>query len=115
MDVDITPELPPERAAVLKDAERDYARGLQHDGRWRHLWRVAGQYANYSVFDVSDHDELHEVLSALPLFPYMDLVVTALARHPSAIDREADIEGGESGGTEQPHNTDEKEDRNHHD
>ncbi len=51
-----------------------------------HLWRIAGQYANVSVFDVADHDELHAILSGLPLFPFMEMTVTPLARHPSAIE-----------------------------
>jgi muconolactone D-isomerase len=46
---------------------------------------VVGEYANYSVFDVESHDELHTLLSGLPLFPYMTMQVTPLARHPSAI------------------------------
>jgi muconolactone D-isomerase len=49
--------------------------------------RVAGRYANISVSDVVDHDELHAILSSLPLFSFMDINVTALARHPSAIGR----------------------------
>jgi muconolactone D-isomerase len=49
------------------------------------LWRVAGQYANYSVLDVESNDELHTLLSSLPLFPYMAIQVTPLAQHPSAI------------------------------
>jgi muconolactone D-isomerase len=48
---------------------------------------VAGRYANVSVLDVSSVDELHELLSGLPLFPYLDIRVTPLARHPNAIDR----------------------------
>ena len=60
---------------------------LQGDGRWRHLWRVAGAYANVSIFDVASHDELHELLSGLPLFPYLTIEVTPLAAHPSAIER----------------------------
>jgi muconolactone D-isomerase len=36
---------------------------------------------------VTDHDELHTLLSSLPLFPFMDITVTPLARHPSAIAR----------------------------
>lgn len=44
-----------------------------------------GEYANVSVFDVEDHDTLHRLLSGLPLFPYLRLKVTPLARHPSAI------------------------------
>ncbi|PWG73908.1 muconolactone delta-isomerase, partial [Enterococcus hirae] len=43
------------------------------------------QYANYSIFDVASHDELHELLTSLPLYPYMDVDVVPLARHPSAL------------------------------
>jgi muconolactone D-isomerase len=46
---------------------------------------VVGEYANYSVFDVASNDELHDLLQGLPLFPYMEIQVTPLARHPSAI------------------------------
>jgi pimeloyl-ACP methyl ester carboxylesterase len=35
--------------------------------------------------DVESPTELHELLSALPLFPYMHVTVTALCRHPSSI------------------------------
>lgn len=62
------------------------SRGNTRAGKWRHLWRIAGAYANVSVFDVADQDELHAILSTLPLFPFMDIAVTPLARHPSAID-----------------------------
>ena len=47
---------------------------------------IAGLYSNISVFDVESHDELHAILSELPLFPFMKISVTPLARHPSAID-----------------------------
>ena len=69
----------------LKAEEKAFSQKLQHEGKWRHLWRVAGQYANYSVFDVESNDELHALLSQLPLFPYMQIQVTPLAKHPSAI------------------------------
>lgn len=69
----------------LKAEEKAFSQKLQHEGRWRHLWPVAGQYANYSVFDVESNDELHMLLSSLPLFPYMVINVTPLAQHPSAI------------------------------
>jgi muconolactone D-isomerase len=69
----------------LKADEKAFSQKLQHEGTWRHLWRVAGQYANYSVFDVESNDELHTLLSALPLFPYLAIQVTPLAQHPSAI------------------------------
>ena len=69
----------------LKAAEKARAQELQRSGKWRHLWRIAGQYANISVFDVADHDELHAILSSLPLFPFMEITVTPLSRHPSAV------------------------------
>lgn len=69
----------------IKAAEKAYSQMLQKSGKWLHIWRVVGEYANYSIFDVSSNDELHELLSGLPLFPYMQIKVTPLAKHPSAI------------------------------
>ena len=46
---------------------------------------MVGAYSNLSIFDVADNDELHELLWNLPLFPYMDMTITPLAEHPSAI------------------------------
>lgn len=85
MQVNIPHDLDPAAAAELIAEEKAYSQQLQRDGRWRHLWRVVGQYANYSVFDVTGNDELHQMLSALPLYPYMTLNVTPLAQHPSAL------------------------------
>ena len=85
MTVHLPAGLDPEVVTELKATEKQRALDLQRQGRWRHLWRVAGKYANVSVFDVADHDELHEILSTLPLFPYMDVTVTPLAEHPSAL------------------------------
>ena len=85
MDVNIPHDLSVERANEIKAREKAYSQELQRDGRWLHLWRVVGEYANYSIFEVSSNDELHQLLSQLPLFPYMKLQVTPLAKHPSAI------------------------------
>ncbi len=86
MDVHLPPDMDPELAEELKRKERELAQHLQRDGRWLHLWRVAGRYANVSVFDVRSPDELHDIISGLPMFPYMDVRVTALARHPSKLE-----------------------------
>lgn len=85
MQVNLPVDMPAEHADKLKADEKALAQQLQRDGKWPHLWRVAGRYANVSIFDVDNNDELHQLLSSLPLFPYMDVQVTALARHPSAI------------------------------
>ena len=85
MDVHLPSGLDPAVFDRLKAEERARAQDLQRAGKWLHLWRIAGQYANISVFDVADHDELHAILSTLPLFPFMTVSVTPLARHPSSI------------------------------
>ena len=85
MIVNIPSTLAPEEAARIKAEEKAYSQQLQTSGKWPHLWRVVGEYANYSVFDVESNDELHDTLSKLPLFPFMQITVTALARHPSSI------------------------------
>ena len=85
MNVNLPHGLPEQEASALKGAERERALALQRDGKWRHLWRIAGRYANVSIFDVSGPQELHDVLSTLPLFPFMEITVTALCRHPSSV------------------------------
>ncbi len=85
MDVRPPFGIDPQLFDKLKADEKARAQELQRAGKWPHLWRIAGQYSNISVFDVADHDELHALLSSLPLFPFMQIEVTALARHPSAI------------------------------
>lgn len=85
MDVRIPHDLPAERAETLKKAERERAQALQQQGIWRHLWHHAGRYANTSIFDVGSTQELHDLLSTLPLFPFMEISVTPLCRHPSSI------------------------------
>ena len=84
MNVNLPLDMPAEQAAQLKQTERELAQRLQHEGKWRHLWRIAGQYANISVFDVDSVDELHDLLTSLPLFPYMQIDVMPLCRHPSS-------------------------------
>ncbi|AET93721.1 MULTISPECIES: muconolactone Delta-isomerase [Caballeronia] len=85
MDVHLPHDMPAEKAEEIKAREKAYSQGLQREGKWQQLHRVVGEYANYSVFDVESHDELHTILSGLPLFPYMTMKVTALAHHPSSI------------------------------
>ena len=86
MDVNIPHDLDPEVRAETVAREKAYSQELQRSGKWRELWRIVGQYSNISIFDVESADELHEILQGLPLFPYMDMKVMALTRHPSRVD-----------------------------
>ena len=85
MDVDLPRDLDPAVRQETVAREKAYSQELQRSGEWRHIWRVVGQYSNVSIFDVASNERLHEILWALPLFPYMTIEVTPLASHPSAI------------------------------
>ena len=85
MDVRIPDDLDPQVRAETVAREKQYSQALQRSGKWPHIWRVAGAYANISIFDVESNNELHEILSALPLFSYMDIEVMPLATHPSDV------------------------------
>ncbi len=85
MDVHIPHDLDPDVRTEIVATEKAYSQELQRSGKWPHIWRIVGEYSNFSVFDVESTDELHDLLSGLPLFPYMDITVTPLATHPSDV------------------------------
>jgi muconolactone D-isomerase len=43
---------------------------------------VPGSWVNVSLYEASDATELHALLTSLPLWPWMDVHVEALATHP---------------------------------
>lgn len=83
MDVFIPHDLDPTEREKLVAAEKTRALELQRAEKWPHLWRIVGQHSNISVLDVDSSDELHQILSSLPLFPFMRIEVSALTQHPS--------------------------------
>jgi muconolactone D-isomerase len=85
MDVDLPLDMDPDVRTELLAREKAYSQELQRRGAWPHIWRVVGQYANLSIFDVESNEALHEILWNLPLFPYMTIEVTPLAAHTSDI------------------------------
>lgn len=85
MDVRLPPDLAQEQTEKLKANEKARFQELQQSGEWRHIWRIVGQYANISIFDVDSPAALHDLLLSLPLFPYMEVGVIPLCRHPSSL------------------------------
>jgi len=85
MDVNIPRDLPEAQVNEIKAIEKAYSQELQRQGKWRHIWRVTGQYSNISIFDVETNEELHNLLQGLPLYPFIKIEVMALNRHPSSI------------------------------
>ncbi|HAT1572077.1 muconolactone Delta-isomerase [Kluyvera cryocrescens] len=85
MTVNIPASLPKDQTDAIKAEEKAYSQRLQREGKWLHIWRVAGLYANVSIFDVADNQELHDILTGLPLYPFMTMSVQPLCRHPSSV------------------------------
>lgn len=78
---------PPEADAALRQEifarELEQGQFLARQGLLRRLWRVPGRWANWSLYEVADATELHEALTSLPLYPWMDIQVHAVAEHPN--------------------------------
>ena len=85
MDVLLPTEMDASKANDLKTNEKALSQKLQEQGKWRHIWRLAGEYSNFSIFDVESNEELHDIMMSLPLYPYMNVTVTPLLRHPSSV------------------------------
>ncbi len=81
IDIALPADLDEARRAALLTAELERARALADSGVVRAIWRVPGRLANRAIWSAPDATALHEALTSLPLWPYMDVTVTALARH----------------------------------
>ncbi|WKN48302.1 muconolactone Delta-isomerase [Nocardioides sp. Arc9.136] len=77
------PDAPVGQREEIFARELEQGQRLAHAGQLRRLWRVPGRWANWSLYDVADATELHAALTSLPLHPWMDIEVHALAEHPN--------------------------------
>ena len=66
----------------LRVIERARAMELREQGILKRLWRVPGRRAVVGLWECSDATALHDALASLPMFPWMDVQVEALATHP---------------------------------
>jgi muconolactone D-isomerase len=78
----LPPDTPDVVRARLKKGERARADELRAAGILKRLWRVPGRNATVGLYDVADATELHEAISSLPMFPWLDVTVEAVATHP---------------------------------
>ncbi len=81
IEIELPPSTPPDERATLLAAEGTRGRELRVAGTIVRMWRVPGRRANVGIWSAADASELHEAISSLPLFPWMDVRVTALADH----------------------------------
>ncbi len=84
IDISLPADLDSARRAELLEAEVQRGGMLADSGMLRAVWRVPGRFANRAIWSADDATDLHAALTSLPLWPYMDVRVTALARHSLA-------------------------------
>ncbi len=82
IQVTLPPELSSASRQELMGREQVRGRELMNEGVIRRIWRIPGRTANVGIWDAANPTALHEALSSLPMFPYIDARVTPLATHP---------------------------------
>lgn len=66
----------------LRIRERERAMQLRAEGILKRLWRVPGRNATIGLYAAADPAALHDALTSLPMWKWMDITVEALAAHP---------------------------------
>jgi muconolactone D-isomerase len=66
----------------LRVVERKRAQELRDAGILIRLWRVPGTRDAIGLYNAEDATALHDALSSLPQFPWLEIEVEALATHP---------------------------------
>ncbi|WP_062292287.1 muconolactone Delta-isomerase [Demequina phytophila] len=75
-------DTPTKRREELRSAERVRAMELRAEGVLKRLWRVPGRNATIGLYEATDATALHAALTSLPMAPWLDVTVEALATHP---------------------------------
>ncbi|MEU1517507.1 muconolactone Delta-isomerase family protein [Streptomyces sp. NPDC005811] len=78
----LPPDTPDDTREQLRKAERERAVELRQAGILKRLWRVPGRNATIGLYEAEDPAALHDALTSLPLWKWMDVSVEALATHP---------------------------------
>ena len=82
IEIGLPPDMPEDRRSELLAAEAARGRELIAAGSLVRIWRVPGRRANVSLYRAADATELHALLGSLPLYPWLEISVEALATHP---------------------------------
>lgn len=86
IEVGLPHDLEAERRDELSHAEAARGAELARAGTVLAIWRVPGQLANRGIWSAPDATALHEAIASLPMWPFMRVGVTPLARHHLADD-----------------------------
>jgi len=91
--------MPPDERERLVALEAGRGRELIAMGKLRRIWRVPGRSANVALYEAIDATDLHALVTSLPLWPWMDVTVEALATHPLEAGDSASSGDDAAGGT----------------
>ena len=75
-------DLPAGEEQQLRAAELEAGRALAATGTIQRIWRVPGTTSNVGIWRAADADALHQALSSLPMWRWLEVDVQALAEHP---------------------------------
>lgn len=83
IEVNYPADSDPAEKARLIEAEGARGRELAAAGIIKRLWRSPGRWANWGLWVAPDATALHEAISSLPMFPWIDAEVFPLGAHPT--------------------------------
>ncbi|MFI7699537.1 muconolactone Delta-isomerase family protein [Nonomuraea sp. NPDC049480] len=78
----LPPDTPEHAREHLRKGERERAMQLREAGILKRLWRVPGRNATIGLYEAEDPAALHDALTSLPMWKWMDITVEPLATHP---------------------------------
>ena len=81
IQVNFPPDMTPEALASVMEREAVRGRELKGNGTIVRIWRIPGRRANVGIWHGTTADEIHEAITSLPAFPWIDAEVTPLATH----------------------------------
>jgi muconolactone D-isomerase len=76
-------DLSADDAEELMACERKVATALIADGAITWMWRLPGTTTSLTIWNAESAEALDAHLATLPVFPYHDVEITALAPHPA--------------------------------
>jgi len=81
IDIHLPPDLDQGERQRLTEREADRGQALMREGVIQRIWRMPGRASNVGIWRAEDATALHNAIASLPMFAYMQVDVTPLARH----------------------------------
>ena len=79
-----------EKLEEMNLTERARSVKMVADGNLKRIYRIAGLRGNFSIWETESAEELHEILTSMPLHPYMNIEIYPIIKHTTTIAWEAE-------------------------